>query len=72
MVDQFDNKLLVVIPTDLIIIILYIYHALIDALSAHVIHINLNILYTCRAQSYKKKEKKKEGKKRECKQINSW
>ena len=31
---------------------MYIYHALINALSAHMIHINLNtiiILYTCRA-----------------------
>ena len=35
----------------IIIIIMYIYHALIKALSAHMIHINLNmiILYTCRA-----------------------
>ena len=34
------------------VIIMYIYHALINALSAHMIHINLNnydILYTCRA-----------------------
>ena len=32
---------------------MYIYHALIDALSAHMIHINLNIIScTCRAQSY--------------------
>ena len=31
----------------IIIIIMYIYHALINALSAHMIHINLNmILYT--------------------------
>ena len=30
------------------IIIIYIYHALINALSAHIVHINLNILfYTC-------------------------
>ena len=29
----------------LIIIIMYIYHALIDALSAHVIHINLNTIF---------------------------
>ena len=30
-----------------IIIIMYIYHALINALSAHMIHINLNmIIYT--------------------------
>ena len=36
-----------------IIIIMYIYHALINALSAHMIHINLNtIFYTCTAQSY--------------------
>ena len=32
---------------------MYIYQALINALSAHMIHINLNdILYTCRAESY--------------------
>ena len=29
----------------LTIIIMYIYHALIDALSAHMIHINLNMLF---------------------------
>ena len=28
---------------------MYIYHALINALSAHMIHINLNTIYTCRA-----------------------
>ena len=35
-------------------IIMYICHALVNALSAHVIRINLNMifLYTCRAQSY--------------------
>ena len=32
-----------------IIIIMYIYHVLINALSAHMIHINLNILYTFKA-----------------------
>ena len=34
------------------IIIMYIYHALINALSAHMIHINLNMIFytrTCRA-----------------------
>ena len=31
-----------------IIIIMYIYHALINALSAHMIHIDLK-MYTCRA-----------------------
>ena len=31
----------------IIIIIMYIYHALINALSAHIIHVNLNeIIYT--------------------------
>ena len=38
-----------------IIVIMYIYHALINALSAHMIHINLNTVfytYTHRAQSY--------------------
>jgi len=36
------------------VIIMYIYHVLINALSAHMIHINLNkkILYTRREQSY--------------------
>ena len=34
------------IPTPLqIIIIMYIYHALINALSAHMIHINLNMIF---------------------------
>ena len=30
---------------DLIIIIMYIYHALINTLSAHMIHINLNMVF---------------------------
>ena len=30
----------------IIIIIMYIYHVLINALSAHMIYINLNIFYT--------------------------
>ena len=29
----------------IIIIIMYIYHALINALSAHMIHINLNMIF---------------------------
>ena len=29
----------------MIIIIMYIYHALINALSVHMIHINLNIIF---------------------------
>ena len=29
----------------LLLIIMYIYHALINALSAHMIHINLNMLF---------------------------
>ena len=29
----------------IIIIIMYIYHALINALSAHMIHINLNVIF---------------------------
>ena len=29
----------------IIIIIMYIYHALFDALSAHIIHINLNTIF---------------------------
>ena len=32
--------------------LIIIYHALINALSAHMIHINSDILYTCRAHSY--------------------
>ena len=36
----------VVLPTIIIIIIImYIYHALINALSAHMIHINLNMIF---------------------------
>ena len=30
---------------EIIIIIMYIYHALINALSAHIIHINLNMIF---------------------------
>ena len=33
-----------------IIIIMYIYHALINALSAHMIHINLNIIFYTRVE----------------------
>ena len=44
-----------VIMMMMIIIILYIYRALINALSAHIMHINLNIIvYACRAQYYEK------------------
>ena len=32
-----------------VLIIMYIYHALINALSAHMIHVKYDILYTCRA-----------------------
>ena len=40
----------------IIIIIMYIYHALINALSAHMIHINLNmIFYTHVEHSHNKK-----------------
>ena len=31
---------------------MYIYYALINTLIAHMIHINLNMIFTCRAQSY--------------------
>ena len=50
---------------------MYIYHALINALSAHMIHINLNIFYTHVEHSptktiyikyYTKEEKKKKKK----------
>ena len=40
---QFSPTLLK--PLYLIIIIMYIYHALINALSAHMIHINLNMIF---------------------------
>ena len=32
-------------PHIIIIIIMYIYHVLINALSAHMIHINLNVIF---------------------------
>ena len=32
---------------------MYIYHALINALSTHMIRIKYDTLYICRAQSYK-------------------
>ena len=32
-------------PNIIIIIIMYFYHALINALSAHMIHINLNMIF---------------------------
>ena len=38
----------------IIIIIVYIYCALINTLRAHIIHIKLDMIYTCRAQSYQK------------------
>ena len=34
----------------IIIIIMYIYHALINALSAHMIHINLNMIFYTRVK----------------------
>ena len=34
------------------IIVMYIYHVLINAVSAHMIHINPNTIYICRAQTY--------------------
>ena len=39
---QLDMSILIIM---LIIIIMYIYHALINALSAHMIHINLNMIF---------------------------
>ena len=33
------------LPLVVIIVIMYIYHALINALSAHMIHINLNTIF---------------------------
>ena len=38
--------------SNLVILIMYIYHALINALSAHIMHINLNAIYVRRGQSY--------------------
>ena len=35
----------IVVSLALIIIIMYIYHALINALSVHMIHINLNMIF---------------------------
>ena len=47
-----------IVTTRIIIIIMYIYHALINALSAHMIHIHLDmIFYTHVEQSYQKKKK---------------
>ena len=41
-----DSHVVVVIClSSLIIIIMYVYHALINALSAHMIHINLNVIF---------------------------
>ena len=47
-----DNQFLLSQPThamdsqgSIIIITMYIYHALINALSAHMIHINLNMIF---------------------------
>ena len=36
---------MIIIMMIIIIMIMYIYHALISALSAHIIHINLNIIF---------------------------
>ena len=38
-------SLLIVIIITLLIIIMYIYHKLINALSAHMIHVNLNMIF---------------------------
>ena len=58
-------------PALLLIIIMYIYHALINTLSAHVIHINLNVIFythiehsatkTICLKYYTKKAKKKKA-----------
>ena len=40
-----EQRYLKAIHTNVIIIIMYIYHALINALSAHMIHINLNMIF---------------------------
>ena len=44
----FYGLLLIIII--IIIIIMYIYHALINALSAHMIHINLNMIFYTRVE----------------------
>ncbi len=46
-IDNKDERLILkrLIIIYIIIIIMYIYHALINALSAHIIHINLNMIF---------------------------
>ena len=44
--------IIIIITT--IMIIMYIYHALINALSAHMIHINLNRIFYTHVETHKK------------------
>ena len=39
------NVIIITIITTLLLLLLYIYHALINALSAHMIHINLHMIF---------------------------
>ena len=43
--ENYSHSLIIIIIIIIIIIMMYIYHALISALSAHMIHINLNIIF---------------------------
>ena len=43
---------------------MYIYHALINALSAHMIHINLNMILVKKKKKIKERERKKKRKKK--------
>ena len=43
MIYKISNKMVLIII--ILIIIMYIYHALINAMSAHMIHINLNMIF---------------------------
>ena len=46
------HKMAALMVVIIIIIIMYIYHVQINTLSTHMIHINLNMVYTRTAQSY--------------------
>ena len=52
MIYKISNEmvLIIIILIILIIIIMYIYHALINAMSAHMIHINLNMIFYTRVK----------------------
>ena len=48
-------RVIITIIIIIIIIIMYIYHALINALSAHMIHINLNMIFYTHVEHSPKK-----------------